>query len=101
MKRKLISAALAAVMVSSLAACGASGSASTTAAPSGQQSGKEETGASSGEKKTLTVTFKDDGQGENHPWYVWLKKSYEEWDQKDGIDLELASCILHADGSVL
>ncbi len=90
MKRKLISAALAAVMVSSLAACGASGSASATAAPSEQQSGKEETGASSGEKKTLTVTFKDDGQGENHPWYVWLKKSYEEWDQKDGIDLELA-----------
>lgn len=45
MKRKLISAALAAVMVSSLAACGASGSASATAAPSEQQSGKEETGA--------------------------------------------------------
>ncbi len=99
MKRKLIGAAIAAAAAASLAAC-SSGSSSTESAQTqaqteaqteaeSQDSG-ESAAETTGEKKTLTVTFKDDGQGENHPWYVWLKNSYEQWGMKDQVELDLA-----------
>jgi multiple sugar transport system substrate-binding protein len=97
MKKRFLSAALAMAMVSGLTACGGSSQpAATTAAATTAASGETkaetqaETTAPSGEKKTLTVTFKDDGQGENHPWYVWIKNTYENWELKDQYDLNIA-----------
>ncbi len=98
MKKRLLSITLTATMAAGLVACGSnsgSGTAATAAqedsttaaAKESQAESKEE---ASGEKKTLTITFKDDGQGENHPWYVWLRESYEAWDMKDQVELELA-----------
>lgn len=100
MKKRLLSITLTAAMAAGLVACGsnsgsepaATAAADTTAAAAqeNKEEAKDSAEAPSGEKKKLTVTFKDDGQGENHPWYIWLKESYEGWDMKDQVELELA-----------
>ena len=93
MKKRLIGTALTACLVFSLSACGSSSeaeSAGSKEVASTEAAAKEEKAAETGEKTKVTVTFKDDGQGENHPWYVWLKDSYEKWDKKDQIELEFA-----------
>lgn len=98
-KRVLLSATLVAAMVAGLTACGSSSSSSSSASTAAAETeatteaateAAEEETAASGETSKLTITFKDDGQGENHPWYVWLKSTYENWDQKDSVELDLA-----------
>lgn len=97
MKKRVIGAALAACMVGSLTACGGSNqqaattaAAAETTAAAESKDAAETTAAASGEKQTITVTFKDDGRGENLPWYKWIKEGYEKWDKKDQVDLVFA-----------
>lgn len=73
MKRKVMGALLTATVVSGVLA--------SVAVTASAEEGKQK----------LTVTFKDDGQGENHPWYVWVKSAYENWDLKDQYDLDIAT----------
>lgn len=95
MKKRVIGAALAVCVAASLTACGGSGKeeATTAARSSAAEAGKEqaeETQAATGEKQKITVTFKDDGRGENLPWYKWIKDGYEKWEKKDSVELEFA-----------
>lgn len=96
MKKVLFGAALTAC-VCGLAACGGSTSTTTAAAAAADTTAvaeaKEEapqTEAASGEKKKLTITFKDDGRGDKLPWYIWFQTGYESWDKKDEVELDLA-----------
>lgn len=73
MKRKVMGALLTAAMVAGMLA--------SVAVTASAEDGKQK----------LTVTFKDDGQGENHPWYVWVNSAYENWDLKDQYELEIAT----------
>lgn len=97
MKKRILSLLLVSAMTVGLTACGSGSGSGTeaansqnTAAAASEDSVKEKAG---GGKKKLTVTFKDDGQGENHPWYKWLKSSYEAWDMKDSVELEIAPIV--------
>lgn len=57
-----------------------------------------ETGNISGEKNiadkgVITVTFRDDGQGENSSLWQWLQAAYETFDKKDSFELNIAPII--------
>lgn len=42
-----------------------------------------------GEKVKMTIPFRDDGLGLNHPFGEWFKKAYETYPKKDEIELDL------------
>lgn len=97
MKKKSISVLLAAAMAAGcLAACGTDvqpESASTTsgsAAESGSQAAQS-SGEGEKEKVTLTVMFRDSGQGEEGPAYQWMQKAAETYSSdKYDVTIELS-----------
>lgn len=42
------------------------------------------------EKSVITVTFRDDGQGENGSLWKWLQTAYDSFDKKDSCELNIA-----------
>ncbi len=42
------------------------------------------------EKKVITVTFRDDGRGENSALWRWLQTAYDSFDMKDSCVLDIA-----------
>ena len=42
------------------------------------------------EKSVITVTFRDDGQGEKSSLYRWLSAAYETYDKRDSVELKIA-----------
>jgi multiple sugar transport system substrate-binding protein len=42
------------------------------------------------EKSVITVTFRDDGQGENGSLWKWLQSAYDSFDKKDDCELNIA-----------
>lgn len=93
MKRKSISILLAAAMAAGcLTAC--SGTDSTTAQEStAANSTSTQTTENGGEKEkvTLTVMFRDSGQGEEGPAYLWLQKAAESYtSDKYDVTIELS-----------
>lgn len=42
------------------------------------------------EKNIITVTFRDDGQGENGELWRWLQTAYDSFDKKDSCELNIA-----------
>jgi multiple sugar transport system substrate-binding protein len=42
------------------------------------------------EKSVITVTFRDDGQGENGSLWKWLQSAYDSFDKKDSCELNIA-----------
>lgn len=76
MKKKIVSAMLVAAMAASLlAGCGSGDSASDGSDGSG--------GATK-----LTVTWRDEGTGEDNPLYKWFSQAYESYADKDKIELD-------------
>ena len=46
--------------------------------------------AAAAEKSVITVTFRDDGQGENGSLWKWLQAAYDSFDKKDSCILKIA-----------
>ncbi len=103
-KRKLLALLLIVVMTVSLAACGKSKDTVSTDAATDkettegtQEATKEEAAQvepaaeeTPVEKSVITVTYRDDGQGEKGALYRWLSNAYETYDKKDSIELNIA-----------
>ena len=108
MKRKMVSGLLVLAMAATmLAGCGGSSSGDSASGDSASADSGESTDAaaesdggeaesdgaeadsSSGEKTTLTITYRDEGNGENNPLYKWLTESYESYPDKDSVDLDI------------
>jgi multiple sugar transport system substrate-binding protein len=89
---------LAAVMILSLTACGGSKPAVNSHTERNDVKTKESTSASgdtngdsaAAEKTVITVTFRDDGQGENSALWKWLQSAYDSFDKKDSFVLNIA-----------
>jgi multiple sugar transport system substrate-binding protein len=92
---------LAAVMILSLVACaGAKNAASLDNERNGIQtkertsaSGDTNKGSAAEEKSVITVTFRDDGRGENSTLWKWLQTAYDSFDKKDSCVLNIAPII--------
>jgi multiple sugar transport system substrate-binding protein len=41
------------------------------------------------EKTTLTITYRDEGNGEENALYKWLTQAYESYPNKDSVDLDI------------
>ncbi|MBE5966191.1 MAG: extracellular solute-binding protein [Lachnospiraceae bacterium] len=54
------------------------------------QSGDAAKGASTEEKSVITVTFRDDGQGENGILWKWVQEAYDSFDKKDSCELNIS-----------
>lgn len=53
--------------------------------------GSEAAGDAAAEgKRVITVTFRDDGQGENGILWKWLQTAYDSFDKKDSCELNIA-----------
>lgn len=46
--------------------------------------------AATAEKSVITVTFRDDGRGENGSLWKWLQNAYETFEKKDSCELNIA-----------
>lgn len=84
---------LTVVMVLSLAACGGNGGAEEPGAGNGGEgteaaSGTQNVGTS--EKKRITLTYRDDGQGETSSTWKWFQAAYETYDKKDQVEINIA-----------
>ncbi len=96
--KKLLSLSLVIVMILLLTACGKSkGTAAndtltkeSTAEATTTESGDAGADASVGEKSVITVTFRDDGRGENGSLWKWLQTAYDSFDKKDSCELNIA-----------
>ena len=83
MKKKIFSLLLVSVMAAGLlAGCGSSSDSSDT-------STTEESSESSGDVTTITITFRDEGDGEDGGLYKWFAESYETYEKKDEIELDI------------
>ncbi len=97
MIKKAVVLAMAMTMVLSLAACGSS-SEGGAAENAGSQTASETAGtvetsdtasaASDGTKTKLTMTWRDEGNGEQNPLYQWFSQAYETYPDKDKIELD-------------
>lgn len=78
--KKYLSLALIASMIATIAtSCGSSNSGSSDSAS-----------ADSGSTNKITITFRDDGLGEDGSGWKWFQNAYDNWDQKDGVQLDIA-----------
>ncbi|WFR56618.1 extracellular solute-binding protein [Anaerocolumna sp. AGMB13025] len=91
--KKLLSLLMAVILISLSAACVISGykvdtdqEANDTAAEFGEKDGSKVTPV----KSVITVTFRDDGRGENGSLWKWLQAGYESFDKKDSCELNIA-----------
>ncbi|MCR5272434.1 MAG: extracellular solute-binding protein [Lachnospiraceae bacterium] len=97
MKKKMVSALLCVSMIGSLlAGCGSSSSTDSSADSSEATESTDETteGAAEetadGDKTTLTITYPDSGDtGENGYMYSWITNTYNSWDKKDSVELDI------------
>ncbi len=90
--KKFLCLLLVIVMSVSLAACSNSGDADRK--ENGNQT-KDNTSGSENEapspiKSVITVTFRDDGRGENSSLWKWLQTAYDTFEKKDRCELEIA-----------
>ena len=103
MKKKYLGLFLSLTMVATvLAGCGstsneanteesaASESEATDDQAAEEEEAAESTTADSGEKQTITITYKDNGEGEEQQWYILFKEAYDNWDKKDQYDINIA-----------
>lgn len=104
--KKSLSLLLVTVMILSLTACGNSkDTANTDTEMNGTQT-KESTveaaltktgnigkDAAASEKSVITVTFRDDGRGENSSLWKWLQTAYDSFDKKDNCELNIAPIV--------
>lgn len=83
---------LSAVMILSLTACTGSKHAANSDTERNDLQTKESTSEAAGkaEKSVITVTFRDDGQGENSSLWKWLQTAYDSFDKKDSCVLNIA-----------
>ncbi len=101
--KKLLSLFLVTVMILSLTACGKSKDTANTDTATNNTQTKESTAkatpaesgdagknAAAADKSVITVTFRDDGQGENSSLWKWLETAYESFDKKDSVELNIA-----------
>lgn len=100
--KKLLRLFLVTVMILLLSACGkskdtantdkANDTLALTGADEGTAAGYRETDvdAAAAEKSVITVTFRDDGRGENGSLWKWLLTGYESFDKKDSCKLDIA-----------
>lgn len=96
--KKFFQMLLVLVLVFSLVACGGDNSGNTNGTDVDTEDSKdpetdsvEDTNETpSGEKSVITVTFRDDGQGEEDSLWRWLVAAYETYDKKDEIELDIA-----------
>jgi multiple sugar transport system substrate-binding protein len=94
-KKKLLHILLVTVMILSLVACGKSKdtiSMDTSTDKETADATKEEVAVTE-EKSVITVTFRDDGRGEDSVIYRWLSNGYETYDKKDSIELNFTPII--------
>ncbi len=95
--KKSLSLLLVAVMILSLTACAGLKGTSGTDVETNDTQNKENT-TESGDNKTeaeikksvITVTFRDDGRGENSSLWKWLQTAYDSFDKKDICELNIA-----------
>jgi multiple sugar transport system substrate-binding protein len=52
--------------------------------------GGTDNNASTDKKSVITVTFRDDGRGENSSLWKWLERAYDTFEQKDSCILDIA-----------
>ena len=100
--KKLLSLLLITVMILSLTACDKKTAGNTdtatndtqtntsTAEAASAESGDAGGDAAAAEKSVITVTFRDDGQGENGALWKWLQTAYDSFDKKDSCELNIA-----------
>ena len=84
--KKSLCLLMAAVILLSFAACGKAKNVTLISTETNDLSIQEDlTG-----KKVLTVTFRDDGQGENSTLWKWLQSAYNSFEKKDSFELNIA-----------
>ena len=84
--KKSLCLLMAAAILLSFAACGKAKNVTLISTETNDLSIQEDlTG-----KKVLTVTFRDDGQGENSTLWKWLQNAYNSFDKKDSFELNIA-----------
>lgn len=96
--KKSLGILIAAVIILSLTACMKSKDAAGTDTETNDLIRKEtrtEKMAAAGdtassEKSVITVTFRDDGQGENSTLWKWLQTAYDSFDKKDSCELNIS-----------
>ena len=96
--KKSLSFLLVTVMILSLTACGKYNVSVNTDAQTNSTHTKDNiieskaTGENitATEKSVITVTFRDDGQGENSSLWKWLQGAYDTFEKKDSCILEIA-----------
>jgi multiple sugar transport system substrate-binding protein len=85
---------LVAVMILSLTACIKSKDTTNTDTDSNDtqtnESKIEPGDAEAAEKSIITVTFRDDGRGEDSSLWKWLQDAYDSFDKKDSCELNIA-----------
>lgn len=85
-KKQVLSLVLASMMALSMTACG--GSSDDTKK---DETAKTEGSAEKGEKQKITWTFRHDGNDlEKNGLYNWVVNTYENWDKKDEVELDIA-----------
>lgn len=97
-KKQVLSILLASVMVFGMAACGNSAdtakkddAAADDSAKTEDTAKEDDSSASSGEKQKITWTFRDDGTDlETNALYKWITATYNNWDKKDQVELDVA-----------
>lgn len=89
MFRRIMGFILVSTMILSLTACGGNSLDSSSKSGSGGDISSDKNDASK-EKSVITITYREDGQGEKAPNFTWIKNAYETWDMKDQVELDLA-----------
>jgi multiple sugar transport system substrate-binding protein len=96
--KKTLCLLLTAVMILSLTACAGFKHAVNSDTERNDLQTKESTsafgdtnrGAVAAKKSVITVSFRDDGQGENSSLWKWLQAAYDSFDKKDSCVLNIA-----------
>lgn len=89
MKKQLALLLVGVMAVGMLAGCGSSSSSSSS---SGGDASSTEASAESGDKTTITITYRYDGTAtvEDGALYKWFQNAYDTWELKDQVELNIA-----------
>jgi multiple sugar transport system substrate-binding protein len=96
--KKVLSFMLVTVMILSLTACVKSKDSDNPGSKTNNAQAQESStetwdageDATTVEKSVITVTFRDDGRGENSALWQWLQTAYDSFDRKDSCVLDIA-----------